>query len=62
MSTTTTIAVDKESKEALNRLGRKGETYNHIIKKLIALAKREKFFRRQENILEEEEFVDLDDL
>lgn len=62
MPTTTTIAVDKESKESLNKLGRKGETYNEIIKKLIELAKREKFFKKQERILEEEEFVNLDEL
>ncbi len=62
MPTTTTIAVDKESKKQLNKIGRKGETYNEIIKKLIELAKREKFFKRQERILEEEEFVDLDQI
>ncbi len=60
MPTTTTIAVDKESKKELKKIGRKGETYNDIIEKLIKLAKRENFFKKQEKILEEEEFVDID--
>lgn len=35
MSEVTTIKVRKETREALKELGRKGETYDHIINKTI---------------------------
>ncbi len=36
----TTIQISKETREMLKQLGRKGETYDDIIRKLIELAKR----------------------
>ena len=36
MSEKTTIEVEKSTREALKLLGRKGETYNQIILRLIA--------------------------
>ncbi|MDK2371895.1 MAG: hypothetical protein QI197_00695 [Candidatus Korarchaeota archaeon] len=37
----TTIQISKETREMLKSLGRKGETYDEIIRRLIELAKRE---------------------
>ncbi|GEM_PF-1019662 len=36
----TTIQISKETREMLKSLGRKGETYDDIIRRLIDLAKR----------------------
>ncbi|MDK2383998.1 MAG: hypothetical protein QI199_04200 [Candidatus Korarchaeota archaeon] len=36
----TTIQISKETREMLKSLGRKGETYDDIIRRLIELAKR----------------------
>lgn len=36
----TTVAVSTETRDALKRLGRKGESYDRIIKRLMARAKR----------------------
>jgi len=38
----TTIELSKETRNQLKELGKKGETYDQIIKKLIQLAKHEK--------------------
>ena len=38
----TTIQVSKETREMLKELGRKGETYDDIIRRLIELARKEK--------------------
>ena len=38
----TTIQVTKETREMLKELGKKGETYDDIIRRLIELAKRSK--------------------
>ena len=53
----TTIAVTKETQNLLKRIGNKGETYDQIINRLYALARRQLFYERQRRILEEEEFV-----
>ncbi len=62
MSEKTTIAVKREVKNNLKKMGRKGDTYSDIIEKLVKLAKKEKFHERQKKILEEGEFVDLDEI
>ena len=36
----TTIQITKETREMLKSLGRKGETYDEIIRRLIALAEK----------------------
>ena len=36
----TTIQISKETREMLKELGKKGETYDDIIRRLIELAKR----------------------
>lgn len=59
---TTTIAVTEETRDMLKRLGSKSETYDEIIKKALAIAQEKLFFERQEYILENEEFVSIDEL
>ena len=60
--TTTTVAVSYETKEMLRHLGEKGESYNEIINKLIKEASWKKLDARWNKILEEDEFIPLDEL
>jgi hypothetical protein len=60
MGETTTIPLTKETRDLLKRYGRKGETYDELIRRLLNTAERVEFARRQKRILEEEEFVPLD--
>ena len=60
MGETTTIPLSKATRNRLKSLGRKGETYDHILQKLIEMAEQRDFINRQERILKEEEFVPLD--
>jgi len=62
MSETTTIPIKKTTRDDLKKLGRKGETYDTILRKLIMLAEKEGFFREHKRILEEEEFFPLDEI
>ena len=62
MSTLTTIQVQKETREELREFGKKGETYEDVIKKLMEIAKRVEFFEDIDRILETEEFVSLDEI
>jgi len=45
----------------LRDLGKKGETYDQLLLRLIELARRGKFFEEIDRIIENEEFVPLDD-
>ncbi len=58
----TTIAVSPETKESLRILGEKGESYDHIIKRLIEKAAMKELDHRWNRILEEEEFIPMDEL
>jgi len=60
MGETTTIPLTKETRDLLKRYGRKGETYDELIRRLLNVAGQVEFARRQKRILEEEEFVPLD--
>ncbi|MHA2380446.1 MAG: DUF7557 family protein [Candidatus Thorarchaeota archaeon] len=60
MGETTTIPLTKETRDLLRRYGRKGETYDELIRRLLNVAEQVEFARRQKRILEEEEFVPLD--
>ena len=60
--TTTTIAINVKTRDMLKEIGKKGETYDELIKKALEIAKRELFFERQDKILKSEEFVPLDEL
>ncbi len=62
----TTIAVKEKTKEDLKHLGRKGESYDEIIERLLRLSKDElkiidEVYRRIEET-DREEYVSLEDL
>ena len=58
----TTIAVTDETKETLRQCGEKGESYDHIIKRLISEAGWKHLDDRWNRILENDDFISLDDL
>ncbi|MFV9630567.1 MAG: hypothetical protein C00003105_01388 [ANME-2 cluster archaeon HR1] len=58
----TTIAVSLETKEILRQFGEKGESYNNIIKKLIKEAGWKRLDKRWNKILENDEFIPMDEL
>ncbi len=60
MGETTTIPLTKETRDLLKRYGQKGETYDELIRRLLVFAEQVEFANRQKRILEEEEFVPLD--
>ena len=62
MSEATTIQISKETRDELRELGKKGETYDKVIRKLVEVAKRVDFFEEIDRILETEEFVPLDEV
>ena len=62
MGAVTTIQINKDTREELRELGKKGETYDQLIHRLIELAKRVEFFEDIDRILETEEFVPLDEV
>jgi predicted CopG family antitoxin len=60
---TTTIQVDTETRDALKSLGKKGETYNDIIRKLIKATQYVEFMEESYKILEtENNWANLDEL
>jgi hypothetical protein len=58
----TTIAVSPETKETLRQLGEKGESYDHIIKRLIERAAWKELDDRWNKILIEDDFIPMDEL
>lgn len=61
--TTISIQLESEIVEKLKALGKKGENYNDIIRRLLDEVNYEAFMRAQYKILDEEdEWVSLDDL
>jgi hypothetical protein len=60
MGETTTIPPTKETRDLLKKHGQKGETYDELIRRLLQIAKQVEFARRQERILEDEEFAPVD--
>lgn len=59
---TTTIAVSTGTRQQLQLLGTKGQTYDQIISELVEIAERSDFFERQKTILATERFVKLDEI
>jgi len=57
----TTIQISKVTRDELRLLGRKGETYDQLLVRLIELARMSAFFQDVERILDTEEFVPLED-
>ncbi|MGC1120156.1 MAG: hypothetical protein WBA22_03595 [Candidatus Methanofastidiosia archaeon] len=62
MCMSTTVAVSRETKEMLRRLGEKGESYDSIIRKLIEEASWKELDDRWNTILTEDELILLDEL
>jgi hypothetical protein len=62
MSDTTTIPLSKETRDLLKRFGRKGETYDELVRRLLTIAEEVEFGDRQKRILAEEEFITLDEV
>ena len=59
----TTIPVERETRERLRSFGKKGETYDQILKRLMSLAEYEGFMERQyERLKDKEAFFSLDEL
>lgn len=58
----TTISITNETKEALLKLGSKGETYDTIIKKLIKRFAWKKLDDNWNQILANDEFIPLEEL
>ncbi len=58
----TTVSLDEETKDMLQRLGRKGETYDDVIRRLIKEAGWTQLDDRWNEILESDEFIPLDEL
>ena len=60
--TNTTIALSVETKEALRTMGSKGESYERIVRRLIKEAAMKRLNDRWNRILEEDEFIPLEEL
>jgi hypothetical protein len=58
----TTISITAETKQALQQLGTKGETYDTIIKKLLRRFAWKKLDDEWNKILASDEFIPLDEL
>ena len=59
----TTIPVERETRDRLRSLGKKGETYDEILNRLMSLAEYESFMDRQYDRLKDKKtFVPLDEL
>lgn len=60
---TTTIPLEKETRERLRSFGRKGETYDQVLKRLISIAEYEEFMTKQyERLKDKNAFVSLDEI
>ena len=60
---TTTIPVEKDTRDRLRSFGKKGETYDEILRRLMSLADYEELMDRQyERLRDKKSFVSLDEL
>ncbi|MHA1719276.1 MAG: DUF7557 family protein [Promethearchaeota archaeon] len=62
MSEITTIPLKKKTRDQLKKFGHKGETYDTVINKLLSIAEQQEFYISQKRILDEEEFIPLDEI
>lgn len=59
----TTIPLEKETRERLRSFGRKGETYDQVLRRLMSVAEHEEFMTRQyERLKDKTAFVSLDEI
>jgi len=62
-TSTTTIPLEKETRDRLRLLGRKGENYDEILRRLMLFAEHEEFMERQyERLKDKKAFVSLSEL
>ena len=61
MARTTRISLRKETKAMLRRLGSKGQTYDEVIRDLMERVSVRELDARRNRILEDEEFLPLDE-
>ena len=55
--------MEKETRERLRSFGRKGETYDQVLRRLISIAEHEEFMTRQyERLKDKSAFVNLDEI
>jgi hypothetical protein len=60
---TTTIPIEKETRERLRSFGRKGETYDQVLQRLMTIAEYEELMTRQyERLKEKDAFVSMDEI
>jgi hypothetical protein len=60
---TTTIPLEKETRDRLRMLGKKGETYDQILRRLMSIAEYEGFMETQyERLKDKKNFLSLDEL
>ena len=62
MMALTTIQIRKDTRDELKKIGRKGQTYDELITKLLRVAKKDMFFSELDKIADSEEFVSLDEI
>ncbi len=62
MAESTTISLKRQTKALLEQVGRKGETFDDVIRRLLQEAGLKRLDRRWNQILKEEEFLPLDHL
>lgn len=62
MPDVTTISVRRETKELLKEFGKKGDTYDQIIRRLVEQASMRELNKRWNRILEGEKFIPLENL
>jgi hypothetical protein len=60
---TTTITLEKATRDRLRSLGKKGETYDRILERLTSIAESEEFMESQyERLKDMKAFVSLEEL
>jgi len=62
MAGATTISLRRETKDLLRKLRSKGQTYDEVIWELIETASIKELDSRWNQIIEDEEFIQLDEL
>ncbi len=60
MMSLTTIPITPEVRDRLKRLATKGETYDALLRRMIAEVEMRMLYEREKRILDTEEFVPLD--
>jgi hypothetical protein len=62
MQERTTLPIRKATRDRLRVFGRKGETYDDILRRLMEIAEESAFYERQVTILKESRFHSLSEI